>query len=390
MSITEQPLATFQVITDTHIRDEADHRHNRHLEQALADIASFSDGSCGIMHVGDVTDRGLPSEYREWQRIWEQYKEKLPEIRFTVGNHDIGAVIWQKPPLVLLEMTEGHVAELLEQDAELEHPVKQTAEESAALIQKLAGNQFVLPGQAGHEGEVGSPDDGVDGHGYDSEDGNTDGSAQGEVQTKIPAGANAETITVAGLWHRRLKDFEAATGMKGSYHDHWINGYHYIFLGTEQPHPKDCEMSSEQLEWLDTKLAEQAVLDHPIFIFIHQPLMDTVAGSLQNQGWYGVNQDAELKAVLAKYPQAILFSGHTHWQLQAPHTMYDGTGQMPTMFNASSVAYLWTDEDEHLEGSEGLHVEIYKDRVVVKGRDFAAGKWIEGAEYTVRYSVLER
>ncbi|MCM3134306.1 metallophosphoesterase [Paenibacillus polysaccharolyticus] len=383
MSTTEQPLATFQVITDTHVRDEADHIHNRHLEQALADIASFSDRSSGIMHVGDVTDRGLPSEYREWQRIWEQYAEKLPEIRFTVGNHDIGAVIWQKPPLVLLEMTEGHVAKLLEQDAELEHPVKQTAEESAALIQKLAGNQFMLSGQAGHGGEVGSSEGSVDG----SEGGNTEGSVRGEVQAEISARTNAETITVADLWHRRLIDFEAATGMKGSYHDHWIDGYHYIFLGTEQPHPKDCEMSSKQLEWLDEKLAEQAALDRPIFLFIHQPLMDTVAGSLQAQGWYGVNQDAELKAVLAKYPQAILFSGHTHWQLQAPHTMYDGAGQLPTMFNASSVAYLWTDEDEHLEGSEGLHVEIYKDRVIVKGRDFAAGKWVEGAEYTVRYPV---
>lgn len=146
-------------------------------------------------------------------------------------------------------------------------------------------------------------------------------------------------------------------------------------------------MSTEQLDWLDAKLSERATLDHPIFLFLHQPLMDTVAGSLKEQGWYGVNQDAELKEVLAKYPQAILFSGHTHWQLEAKHTMYDGAGHMPTMFNASSVGYLWTDEDEHLEGSEGLHVEIYKDRVVVKGRDFVAGEWIEGVEFTVRYPV---
>lgn len=58
---------------------------------------------------------------------------------------------------------------------------------------------------------------------------------------------------------------------------------------------------------------------------------------------------------------------------------------MPTMFNASSVAYLWTDDDEHLEGSQGLHVEVYADRVVVKGRDFVKGSWIEGAEFTVNY-----
>jgi len=318
--IFEQPLATFQVITDTHVRDEADHIHNRHLEQALADIATFSQGSSGIMHVGDVTDRGLPSEYRELQRIWKQQAESLPDIRYTVGNHDIGAVVWQDPPIVLLEMKAYEVAELLEQEGQ------DISEEAAS-------------------------------------------------------------ITVAGLWQRRLSDFEGTTGMRGSYHDHWIDGYHYIFLGTEQPHPKDCDMSTEQLEWLDAKLSERATLDHPIFLFLHQPLMDTVAGSLKEQGWYGVNQDAELKAVLAKYPQAILFSGHTHWQLEALHTMYDGAGHMPTMFNASSVGYLWTDQDEHLEGSEGLHVEIYKDRVVVRGRNFVTGEWIEGAAFTVSYPV---
>lgn len=353
--LPERPLASFQVITDTHVRDEANHIHNRHLEQALADIASFSRGSSGIMHVGDLTDRGLPGEYREWQRIRGKYADQLADIYFTVGNHDIGAVIWQKPPQVLLELSESQVAEMLEQPVELEHAVNQTVEESAALIKRLSGSQYVMPDHVGHEAEAESTP------------------------------AIAETITVARLWQRRFMDFEAATGMKGVYHDHWIDGYHYIFLGTEQPHPKDCEMSAEQLQWLELKLAEQAVPNRPIFLFLHQPLMDTVAGSLQEQGWYGVNQDAELKAVLAKYPQAIVFSGHTHWHLQAPHTMYDGADRMPTMFNASSVAYLWTDADEHLEGSEGMHVEIYTDRVVVKGRDFTAGKWIEGAEYTVRY-----
>ncbi|WP_427179511.1 hypothetical protein [Paenibacillus sp. TC-CSREp1] len=58
------------------------------------------------------------------------------------------------------------------------------------------------------------------------------------------------------------------------------------------------------------------------------------------------------------------------------------------MFNAFSTACLWTDSDEHPEGCEGLHVEICTDQLVVKGRDLAAGEWIEGAEYTVLYSQI--
>ncbi|WP_405154467.1 metallophosphoesterase family protein [Paenibacillus sp. FSL K6-0108] len=322
-----QPIVSFQVITDTHVREQADHIHNRHLEKALEDIATYSHGSSGIMHVGDVTDRGLQQEYQELQRILEAQGDSLPSILYTVGNHDIGAMVWGDPPLNLTTMTGQEVGEVL-----------------------------------GHSTDMGQ---------VEAED------------IEKPK----ESITIDALWQKRLNDFTAITGMNGSYHDHWINGYHYIFLGTEQPHPKDCDMSAEQLQWLEAKLSEQAAADQPIFVFLHQPLMDTVAGSMKEQGWYGVNQDAALKDVLSRYPQAILFSGHTHWQLQAQRTMYEGGEQMPTMFNASSVAYLWTDEDEHLDGSESLHVDVYHDRVVVKGRDHVTGSWIEGAKYTVHYPV---
>ncbi|WP_063565865.1 metallophosphoesterase [Paenibacillus sp. O199] len=323
----EQPIISFQVITDTHVREQADHIHNRHLEKALEDIATYSHGSSGIMHVGDVTDRGLPQEYQELQRILEAHGESLPQIRYTVGNHDIGAILWGDPPLNLTTMTQHEVGQVL-----------------------------------GHSGDMGQ----VEAHGIEKPQ---------------------NSISIEELWQKRLSDFTAITGMNGSYHDHWIDGYHYIFLGTEQPHPKDCDMSADQLQWLETKLSEQALPEQPIFVFLHQPLMDTVAGSMKEQGWYGVSQDAALKAILSRYPQVILFSGHTHWQLEAHRTMYEGGGQLPTMFNASSVAYLWTDEDEHLEGSESLHVDVYRDRVVVKGRNHITGSWIEGAEYTVPYPL---
>ncbi|WP_017691573.1 hypothetical protein [Paenibacillus sp. PAMC 26794] len=47
------------------------------------------------------------------------------------------------------------------------------------------------------------------------------------------------------------------------------------------------------------------------------------------------------------------------------------------------------DEQGRMNGYDvrGPFVEIYKDRVVVKGRDFVAGEWIEGVEFTVRYPV---
>ena len=117
--------------------------------------------------------------------------------------------------------------------------------------------------------------------------------------------------------------------MTGPYHDHWIDGYHFIFLGTEVGLELFCSLSEAQLAWLDDKLSEEASSDKPVFLFLHQPLKDTVAGSLESQKWFGVTQDEELKAILAKYPQAILFTGHTHWELEAGHNYFDGAGKLP-------------------------------------------------------------
>lgn len=125
-----------------------------------------------------------------------------------------------------------------------------------------------------------------------------------------------------GNWESRLGMYTSQTGMSGPYHDHWVNGYHFIMLGTEQGLPKFCDLSSEQLDWLEHKLGEEASPDQPIFLFLHQPLKDTVAGSLESQDWYGVTQDKELKEILSRYPQTLLFTGHTHWELEVDNTMF--------------------------------------------------------------------
>ncbi|WP_334075672.1 MULTISPECIES: metallophosphoesterase family protein [Paenibacillus] len=273
----ERPRLSFQVITDTHVTVDPDHEYNRNFDRALKDIAANAVRSGGIMHVGDLTDHGDPEEYREMNRILAANREGLPDVYFTLGNHDVAL----------------------------------------------------------------------------------------------------------GDWNSRLANYIGHSGMAGPYHDHWIGGYHFIFIGTERGLERFCDLSQAQLNWLDLKLGERASMDKPVFVFLHQPLKDTVAGSLEAQNWYGVVQDAELKRILGRHPQAILFTGHTHWHLGAERTMVEGRGSMATLFNAASVAYLWTDEDEPLLGSQGYYVEVYADRVLVKGRDFTAGRWVESAQFSI-------
>ncbi|OKP87441.1 metallophosphoesterase [Paenibacillus sp. P3E] len=311
----QQPLLTFQIITDTHVTADPSHEYNQNFERALQDLADHAQGSSGIMHIGDITDHGFGEEYDEVHRILKLHQAALPEIRYTLGNHDVGL---------------GH-------------------------------------------------------------------------------------------WESRLAMYTSRMGMPGPYHDHWIGGYHFIFMGTEEGLPTFCNLSDEQLRWLDQKLGEKLTggsskdnrqmvgqpssgqppagellkeqpvsgrpkLDQPVFLFLHQPLKDTVAGSLESQEWYGVTQDKELRSILSKYPQTLLFTGHTHWELEVDNTMYPGNGETATMFNSASVAYLWTNADEHKNGSQGFYVEVYPDKVLVKGRDFTTGSWIESAQYEVAMS----
>ncbi|WP_308637467.1 metallophosphoesterase family protein [Paenibacillus silvisoli] len=276
-----RPLLTFQVITDTHITVDPEHEHNRNLARVLQDIAANGQGSRGIMHAGDMTDNGITEEYEAFYRIWNEYKDQVPALYITSGNHDI-----------------------------------------------------------------------------------------------------------CDNWQECMELFQSHTGMTGMYHDHWVDGYHFIFLGTEEGIGLHCTLSETQLSWLDAKLGDAASPDKPAFVFLHQPLKNTVAGSLEAQNWFGVTQDAELKAVLAKHRHAIMFTGHTHWELAAPHNYFDGGGELPAMFNAASTAYLWTDEDEHKDGSQGYYVEVYPGCVLVRGRDFERGEWVEEAQFKVSYPVL--
>ncbi|MNG01839.1 3',5'-cyclic adenosine monophosphate phosphodiesterase CpdA [compost metagenome] len=172
--------------------------------------------------------------------------------------------------------------------------------------------------------------------------------------------------------------------MPGVYYDRWIKGYHFIFLGSEQyrqtnpANAEDAWLSQTQLSWLQSKLQENYVQKRPLFVFLHQPLQGTVSGSQPR----GVVQRNELKQILSPYPEVIFFTGHTHWELRLPTTLIR---DVFTMVNSSSVTYPYDSNDQLFQGnrSEGLVLEVYDDRVHIRGRDFQGQAWISEADFTV-------
>lgn len=276
----EKPAVSFEVITDMHVQGDKNHVHNKNFEDALKDMVALNPDSDGLMTIGDNTENGTEAQFKELGRIFNLYKDQLPEAYFVQGNHDVR---W-------------------------------------------------------------------------------------------------------GDWTQFSELFAKYTNMTSSYYNAWINGYQFIFIGTEKGLKDYSYLSETQLKWLDEKLSESQ--GKPTFIFHHQPLKNTVSGAndgyLKSNYWYGVRQDKELKMILAKHPQSILFSGHTHWDLGSKDTMYNA--KYATMFNAGATSYLWTDSNTSKDGSQGFFVEVYDDKVLVKGRDFKNDTWIANAQYEVDLS----
>ena len=190
------------------------------------------------------------------------------------------------------------------------------------------------------------------------------------------------------LQYAKLPDGKNPTS---SHYDFWLGGYHFVFLGNDFA-PVDgvkTTLSPATVKWLDETLAENRSEGKPTFLFLHQSLYDTVAGSLPGQGWDGVSNESGLRATLKKYPEVIMFNGHSHWTLDSERNMYPRSDSLPTIFNTASVAYLWTSYrvtgGENLDGSQGYYVRVYEDKVVVLGRDFISGEWIPSALYAVPY-----
>jgi glucan-binding YG repeat protein/predicted MPP superfamily phosphohydrolase len=168
------------------------------------------------------------------------------------------------------------------------------------------------------------------------------------------------------------------------YFDKWIKGYHFISLAGElsyqsllplaqtDPGVNDSAyISDQQYQWLEKKLGENTDSKRPIFVFLHQPIKNTVYGSMRwNAGFDDVKR---LLPILKKYPQVILFSGHSHYLLNHPRSVYqDGF----TMVNTSSTSYTWYEGGAVPTLSQGYVVNVYNDRVELKAREFSNGTWI--------------
>ena len=189
----------------------------------------------------------------------------------------------------------------------------------------------------------------------------------------------------ASTYEKQLELFLKQTGMPGLYYACEYGGMKFIVLGSEEKEQGGV-MYDGQIDWLEGEL-RAAGTDKPVFLFMHEPLIETVAGSLYSldpgtQYSYGFTAANErLRALLAGYPNVIFFTGHTHFVFESYQPVLYGAGRDASFVGCPAIGYLWDDDTADVPGAEGWYVEVYKDYVLLKGREFTEQKWCAAAQF---------
>lgn len=158
------------------------------------------------------------------------------------------------------------------------------------------------------------------------------------------------------------------------YFDKWLGGYHFLVLNTEWDLKDRAYISEEQIKWLDAKIAENGSEDKPVFLFLHQAMRDTYFNS--NDWDVGV-QDHEMKEVLRKYPNVILFTGHIHNGLGACDVIETDYGAMV------DVPAFYSNDYGDSRGQLGYHVTVYEDKVLLSMYDYKNDVFMPEYSHTI-------
>ncbi|MBO5937450.1 MAG: metallophosphoesterase [Clostridia bacterium] len=141
-----------------------------------------------------------------------------------------------------------------------------------------------------------------------------------------------------------------------------INGCYFICISTEVGDPSQFYVSDKQYSWLEGVLKEAKAAGAPTFVFAHFPIRDISQGG------------DKFAALLKDYNVSLYCHGHYHNDLVA--------GNFYNWGGINSINLPRVTETTHYDAGDGIVVEVYEDEILVRGRDFVKGEWIEELVYT--------
>lgn len=167
------------------------------------------------------------------------------------------------------------------------------------------------------------------------------------------------------------------------YYSYTVNGYKFIVLGSEKSMPEESYISQTQLNWLDSQLKASTKYGKPVFVTMHQPLKDTHGlpdtwnnNITKKAGSVGEQSD-KIKAILNKYKNVILITGHLHTGFGK--YSYQKIGNFHSV-NLPSIGI--TNRDGYEAPGLGYVVEVLDNKVVFRARDFINGEYL--SQYNIK------
>ena len=148
-------------------------------------------------------------------------------------------------------------------------------------------------------------------------------------------------------------------------------------------------MSDADFAWLGDTL--EANKDRRCFVFIHSHIDDNVEGGVEDSGnpafarensifgYWGAEKTANFIALMQKYPNAILFHGHSHIMFEAQEFDRDANYSEENGFKSVHVPSLGAPRmlvsadgtwEAANSDSQGYIVDVYDDCIVLNGMDF--------------------
>ena len=97
----------------------------------------------------------------------------------------------------------------------------------------------------------------------------------------------------------------------------------------------------------------------------------TVAATFEGSD---IAQSAELMEIIERYPESVVFSGHTHRSMTGTLALRSEDG-FASYIHDGVVSAVW-DGTQDTYDSQGLAVWVYADYIRVQGRSFADDAWL--------------
>lgn len=191
-----------------------------------------------------------------------------------------------------------------------------------------------------------------------------------------------------------LEEFETYIG--GSlYFERTYNNDVFIFLGMNAENYRDSCFTTEEIDWLETKL--ETYKNQRVFLFFHV-FMTNTCGNIN--GLYPYSSLISSSSIISRfvslmttYKNVIYFSGHSHLEFACQrfgananifsngttcHRVHIPSCAKPRKNDAGLTS---SDTYNYDEGSEGYLVDVYENCIVLRGRDFIKGKFLPIANY---------